>query len=77
MLALGAEALVTLSKRKFGPTSCTSRVRSRLRDEYGIEAAVGGFGEHGGFLRLSHAVYTTDDDLGRLRDAVSELSRRP
>ena len=30
----------------------------------------------GGFLRLSHAVYNTDEDFERLRDAVSELARR-
>ena len=51
-----------------GPDS----VRSRLRDRYGVEAAVGGFPD-GGFLRLSHAVYTSDDDIERLRDAVLEL----
>ena len=41
-------------------------------DGYGVEAAVGGFPD-GGFLRLSHAVYTSDDDVKRLRDAVLEL----
>jgi selenocysteine lyase/cysteine desulfurase len=51
-----------------GPDS----VRSRLRDHYGVEAAIGGFPD-GGFLRLSHAVYTSDDDIERLRDAVLEL----
>ena len=51
-------------------------MRQTLRDEFGIEAAVGGFGDHGGFLRLSHAVYNEDGDFERLRDAVSELARR-
>ena len=51
-----------------GPDS----VRSRLRDRFCVEAAVGGFPD-GGFLRLSHAVYTSDDDIERLRDAVLEL----
>ena len=41
-------------------------------DGYGVEAAVGGF-PGGGFLRLSHAVYMSDNDIGRLRDAVLEL----
>ena len=50
----------------------TDSVRSRLRDRFGVEAAVGGFPD-GGFLRLSHAVYTSDDDIERLRDAVLEL----
>ncbi|KAH8048189.1 hypothetical protein JL720_15902 [Aureococcus anophagefferens] len=43
----------------------------------GVEAAVGGFreddGSLGGFLRLSHAVYNTDDDFRRLRDAILDL----
>ena len=64
------------------PGQPSAGVRSELRDRYGIEAAVGGFGNHGGFLRLSHSVYTTDEDVERLRDAVSELAgengeRRP
>lgn len=57
------------------PGQPSAGVRSTLRDRYGIEAAVGGFGEYGGFLRLSHSVYTTDSDLERLRDAVAELAR--
>ncbi|CAH0366670.1 unnamed protein product [Pelagomonas calceolata] len=55
-----------------GPDSVRSRLRDGLCDGYGVEAAVGGFPD-GGFLRLSHAVYTSDDDLERLRDAVLEL----
>ena len=51
-------------------------MRQTLRDEFGVEAAVGGFGGEGGFLRLSHAVYNGDGDFERLRDAVSELARR-
>ena len=38
--------------------------------------AVGGFGDAGGFLRLSHAIYNTDEEFARLRDAVAELARR-
>ena len=59
------------------PGQPSAGVRARLRDEYGIEAAVGGFGEHGGMLRLSHAVYNTTDELERLRDAVLEMAREP
>jgi selenocysteine lyase/cysteine desulfurase len=57
------------------PGQPSAGVRQTLRDEFGIEAAVGGFGDHGGFLRLSHAVYNEDGDFERLRDAVSELVR--
>jgi selenocysteine lyase/cysteine desulfurase len=55
------------------PGQPSAGVRSALRQRFGIEAAVGGFGEHGGFVRLSHALYNTDDDYERLRDAVLEL----
>ena len=57
------------------PGQPSAGVRATLRDRYGIEAAVGGFGEHGGFLRLSHSVYTSDEDVERLRDAISEMAR--
>ena len=56
------------------PGQPSAGVRARLRDDFGVEAAVGGFGAHGGFLRLSHAVYNTDEDFTRLRDAVSALA---
>ena len=56
------------------PGQPSAGVRSRLRDHYSIEAAVGGFGAEGGFLRLSHSVYTTDEDIDRLRDAITELA---
>ena len=59
------------------PGQPSAGVRAVLRERYGIEAAVGGFGEDGGFLRLSHAVYNTDEDFARLRDAVLELCRTP
>ena len=49
-------------------------VRRRLRERYGIEASVGGFGEDGGFLRLSHACYTTDDDIKRIEEAICEMA---
>ena len=61
-----------LSKDVPGQPVGPDSVRSRLRDRYGVEAAVGGFPD-GGFLRLSHAVYTSDDDIERLRDAVLAL----
>ena len=56
------------------PGQPSAGVRSTLRDRYGIEAAVGGFGEHGGFVRLSHAIYNSDEDYERLRDAVAEMA---
>ena len=49
-------------------------VRRRLREEYGIEASVGGFGDDGGFLRLSHACYTTDEDIKRVEEAICEMA---
>ena len=67
-LPAGLDLSADMPGQPVGPDS----VRSRLRDRYGVEAAVGGFPE-GGFLRLSHAVYTSDDDIERLRDAVLEL----
>ena len=60
-----------------GKPATAASVRSRLRADYGVEAAVGGFPEDGalrGFLRLSHAVYTTDDDVARLKSAVLDLA---
>ena len=64
------------TSRGRGRPSTGPGVRSTLRDEYSIEAAVGGFGDKGGFLRLSHAVYNNDEEFERLRDAVSELSSK-
>lgn len=62
-----------------GKPTTPASVRSRLRADFGVEAAVGGFRDGDalrGFLRLSHAVYTTDDDVARLRDAVLDLAGR-
>ena len=56
------------------PGMPSSGVRSALRDRYGIEAALGNFGDSGNFIRLSHAVYSTTADFERLRDAVLELT---
>ena len=55
------------------PGQPSAGVRAALRERYGIEAAVGGFGEDGGFVRLSHAVYNVDEDFDRLRDAVLDM----
>ena len=61
------------------PADDTS-VRTRLRSEHGIEAAIGAFpdplldGRSTGFIRLSSAVYNTEEEYGRLRDAVLELA---
>jgi len=57
------------------PGQPSGGVRKILREKYGIEAALGDFGKAGGFIRLSHAVYNTDEDIRRLRNAVFELSR--
>jgi selenocysteine lyase/cysteine desulfurase len=65
----------TLDLSNDKPGQPSAGVRATLRDRYQVEAAVGGFGDLGGFLRLSHAVYTTDGDLDRLRDAVLDLTR--
>lgn len=66
----------TLDLSNDRPGQPSAGVRQTLRDEFRIEAAVGGFGDEGGFLRLSHAVYSADEDFERLCDAVSELARR-
>ena len=67
-----------MSRDAPGVPNTPESLRSRLRADFGVEAAVGGFldqdGTLGGFLRLSHAVYTTDDDVVRLRDAVLALA---
>jgi selenocysteine lyase/cysteine desulfurase len=55
------------------PGMPTAGVRSTLRDRFGVEAALGNFGERGNFIRLSHAVYNAPADFERLRDAVLEL----
>lgn len=56
------------------PGQPSGGVRQMLREKYGIEAAIGNFGKAGAFLRLSHAVYTTDNDIQRLRDAIYQIS---
>ncbi|CAE8620478.1 unnamed protein product, partial [Polarella glacialis] len=49
-------------------------VRSVLRSRFGVEAAIGNFGGSiGAYVRLSYAIYNTQDDIGRLRDAVLQL----
>ena len=50
-------------------------VRSTLRDAYNLEVAIGNFGkEVGNYIRLSHAIYNTQEEYERLRDAIFELS---
>lgn len=63
-----------------GQPGSKESVRAKLRDRYQVEAAVGGFrlpdtGHVQGFLRLSHAVYNTDEDFDRLKDAVLDLAQ--
>ena len=53
-----------------------SGLRATLRDTYDIEAAIGNFGSAGNFVRLSHAVYNTENDYERLRDAILEIRER-
>ncbi|CAJ1327324.1 unnamed protein product, partial [Effrenium voratum] len=50
-------------------------LRSLLRERFQVEAAVGNFGAKGNFVRLSYAVYNTQEDIHRLRDAVDVLLR--
>jgi|TARA_B110000208_G_C11501016_1_gene333215 selenocysteine lyase/cysteine desulfurase len=56
------------------PGEPSEGLRATLREEYGVEAAIGSFGEKGTFVRLSCAVYTTMSDVERLRDAVLEIT---
>lgn len=68
---------IDVSKDIPGQPTTPDSLRSQLRDRYAIEAAVGGFHVEGrleGFVRLSHAVYNTDCDFARLRDAVLDLA---
>eukprot|EP00929_Paragymnodinium_shiwhaense_P096986 TRINITY_DN58758_c0_g1_i1.p1 TRINITY_DN58758_c0_g1~~TRINITY_DN58758_c0_g1_i1.p1 ORF type:complete len:446 (+),score=46.65 TRINITY_DN58758_c0_g1_i1:60-1397(+) len=48
-------------------------VRSQLRAQHNVEAAIGNFGEKGSFVRLSYAVYNTEEDIRRLRDGVLDI----
>ncbi len=48
-------------------------VRSTLRDQYDIEAAIGNFGERGNFVRLSYAIYNTQAEIDRLAEAVLNI----
>jgi len=49
-------------------------VRAVLRDRFGVEAAIGNFGgDVGAYVRLSFAVYNTQEDIDRLRDAILQL----
>mmetsp|Transcript_95402 Transcript_95402/g.199595 ORF Transcript_95402/g.199595 Transcript_95402/m.199595 type:complete len:472 (-) Transcript_95402:165-1580(-) len=49
-------------------------VRQTLRERYCVEAAIGNFGpEIGSWVRLSYAVYNTERDIARLKDAVLEI----
>ena len=56
------------------PGQVTRGVRDRLRDDYNIEASVGCFGSKGNYLRLSWAVYTTNNDIERLAKAVIDIT---
>lgn len=71
-----------ISRDQPGQPTGSDSIRSCLRSRYGVEAALGGFvvpdptsggNRLQGFLRLSHAVYTSDEDIASLRDAVLDL----
>lgn len=58
------------------PTSDTKErrsVRTILRDDFNVEAAVGSFGSCGNFIRLSYAVYNTWDDILSLGRGVIQI----
>lgn len=48
-------------------------VREQLRQQFQVEAAIGNFGDRGNFVRLSFAVYNTEEEIERLRNAVLEV----
>ena len=56
-----------------GDTKERRSVRSILRDDFGVEAAVGNFGPCGNFIRLSYAVYNTWDDILKLGRGVLDI----
>ena len=49
-------------------------LRDELRLRFSVEAAIGNFAQ-GGYVRLSYAVYNTQEDVERLKDAVLQLLR--
>lgn len=52
-------------------------VRAKLRDDFGVEAAIGNFqGEIGAYVRLSYAIYNTPSDIARLRDGILHILDR-
>ena len=38
-----------------------------------LQAALGGFGSRGNFVRLSHGVYNSTQDIEKLRDAILDI----
>ena len=49
-------------------------LRDELRSRFKVEAAIGSF-KQGGYVRLSFAVYNSQEDVERLRDAILQLLR--
>jgi selenocysteine lyase/cysteine desulfurase len=56
------------------PGQVSRGVRDQLRDDHGIEASVGNFGDKGNYLRLSWAVYTDMKEIERLAEAVLKIA---
>ena len=49
-------------------------IRALLRSKYKVEAAIGNFGpDIGAFIRLSFAIYNTNEDIERLRDGILDI----
>ena len=68
------EDLKVVDRPGYVSNTAEKPIREILRDEYGIEAAVGNFGEDkGSFIRLSYGVYNTEEDIQRLSDAILDL----
>lgn len=55
-------------------TANGSGVRDQLRSRFGVEAAIAQFPKAGGaWIRLSYAVYNTQDDIDRLLHGVLQI----
>ena len=52
-------------------------IRTMLRNDYNVEAAIGNFGpEVGSYVRLSYGIYNTQEDIEMLENGVLDILKR-
>ena len=52
-------------------------IRTMLRNDYNVEAAIGNFGpELGSYVRLSYGIYNTQEDIEMLENGVLDILKR-